>query len=138
VGCPACDVLPCSSEDPAVRFIVPDTPERTMRHVSAAALLLLVFVSAAAAQPQDYRSVVTPAAQTDRGLFDVHRVGERILFEIPDSVLGRDMALMSRYASTQDGLANGGDRMAPNMVVQWERRGERVLLRAISHSSSAE
>jgi hypothetical protein len=109
-----------------------------MRHVSAAAVLLLVFVSAAAAQPQAYRSVVTPAAQTDRGLFDVHRVGERILFEIPDSVLGRDMALMSRYASTQEGLANGGDRMAPNMVVQWERRGDRILLRAISHSNTAE
>jgi hypothetical protein len=34
--------------------------------------------------------------RTDRGMFDVHPVGDPLLFEIPDSVLGRDMAVMSR------------------------------------------
>jgi hypothetical protein len=28
--------------------------------------------------------------------------------------------------------------MAPNMVVRWERRGERIVLRAISHENTAE
>jgi hypothetical protein len=110
-----------------------------MRHVCAAATLLLLMSAApAAAQVQDYRAVITPAALTDRGLFDVHRVGDRLLFEVPDSVLGRDMAILSRYAQTQEGLADGGDRMAPNMVVRWERRDNRLLLRAISHSTTAD
>jgi hypothetical protein len=102
-----------------------------------ALVLCALTAHGAAAQVQDYRSVVTAGAQTDRGLFDVHRVGERLLFEIPDSILGRDMALLSRYASVQQGLADGGDRLGPNMVVRWDRRGDQILLRAVSHASTA-
>jgi len=87
---------------------------------------------------QPYASVVPATARTDRGMFDVHRVGARLLFEIPDSLLGRDMALMSRYASAQDGLADGGANMAPNIVVRWERRDDRIVLRAVSHQTSAD
>jgi hypothetical protein len=93
---------------------------------------------AGAVQVRPYREVVTAAARTDRGLFDVHSIGERLLFEIPDTLLGRDMALMSRYAQAQTGLADGGDRMAPNMVVRWERRGDRIVMRAVSHDNTAE
>ncbi|HSH44592.1 MAG TPA: DUF5117 domain-containing protein, partial [Longimicrobiales bacterium] len=78
------------------------------------------------------------ATHSDGGLFTVRGQGERVLFEIPDSILGRDMVVMSRYASTQYGLANGGDRMAPNLVVRWERRGDRVFLRAVSHEIGAD
>jgi hypothetical protein len=90
------------------------------------------------AQIQDYRTVVPAGAETRRGLFAVHRIAERLLFEIPDSLLGRDMALLSRYAQAQDGLADGGDRMAPNLVVRWERRDDRVYLRAVSHDNTAD
>jgi hypothetical protein len=85
-----------------------------------------VAPAALRAHAQDHRSVVPASAETSRGLFHVHRVGERLLFEIPDSLLGRDMAVMSRYARAQDGLEEGGARMAPNMVVRWDRRGERL------------
>jgi hypothetical protein len=99
---------------------------------------LLAAPALASAQTQPYRTVVPASAQSDAGLFTVHRVGETLLFEIPDSILGRDMAVMSRYARAQQDLADGGDRMAPNMVVRWERRGERIDLRAISHESTAD
>jgi hypothetical protein len=105
---------------------------------AAVAVALCMLPAAAAAQVQPYRSVVPPTARTDAGLFHVHRVNDRLLFEIPDSVLGRDMALMSRYAAAQQGLADGGDRMSPNLVVRWERRGERIVLRAVSHETTAE
>jgi hypothetical protein len=101
----------------------------------------LVLVAGGGAQAQEapsYRDVVPASAQTDQGLFAVHRVDDKLLFEIPDSVLGRDMAVMSRYARTQEGLANGGDRMAPNMVVRWERREDGIDLRAVSHENTAD
>ncbi|CAN5360459.1 zinc-dependent metalloprotease [soil metagenome] len=101
-------------------------------------MLLIGPVSMSEAQEQDYQSVVPATAQTDRGMFDVHRVGDRLLFEIPDALLGRDMLIMSRYARTQDGLADGGAQMAPNMVVRWERRDDRVVLRAVSHRTTAD
>ncbi len=104
----------------------------------AAAAAVLGLPAPGQAQIQDYASVVPPGAQTDEGLFHVHQVADRILFEIPDSILGRDMSVMSRFASVQTGLANGGDRMAPNMVVRWERRDDRVYLRTVSHSNTAE
>src|SRR5690606_28565108 len=59
-------------------------------------------------------------------------------FEIPDSLLGRDMMVMSRYHRTQAGLADVGANMAPNIVVRWERRGERILLRAVARAGAAD
>jgi hypothetical protein len=124
--------MPSTSRTPAP-LVLPPT-------LAPAALVLALAVAPAAlsGQVQDYRAVVPSTAETASGLFDVHRVDERLLFEIPDSLLGRDMAVMSRYARSQDGLAEGGARMAPNMVVRWERRGDRVFLRAVSHATTAE
>ncbi len=89
------------------------------------------------AQSGNYASVVPAGAETAEGLFDVHQVDDRLLFEIPDSILGREMAVLSRFAKAQTGLANGGDRMAPNIVVRWERRDDRIVLRAVSHDNTA-
>ncbi len=112
----------------------------TLPMLRFSALLLPVAALAAplTAQPRPYRDVVPATATTAPGLFAVHQVGGALLFEIPDSLLGRDMIVMSRYAQTQDGLANVGANMAPNMVVRWERRDDRVYLRAVSHQTTAE
>jgi len=74
------------------------------------------------------------------GLFDVIVEEERIHYVVPDSLLGRDMAVLSRVAKAQQNLMPraGGDRLTPNMTVQWERRGERILLRAVSHEMRAD
>ncbi|MEQ9103265.1 MAG: zinc-dependent metalloprotease [Rhodothermales bacterium] len=98
----------------------------------------LLWTSPAAAQEAAYDSVVTASAQTDPGLFLVHQVDGKILFEIPDAMLGRDMLIMSRYDKTQDGYANVGANMAGNLLVRWERRHDRILLRGVSHSMTAD
>ncbi len=91
-----------------------------------------------AAQERSYEEVVPGSADTDEGLFDVHRVGDQLLFEIPDPMLDRDMIIMSRLHRVQQGQTNVGSNLAPNMVVRWERRGDRVFLRAASHSNTAD
>ncbi len=116
---------------------------RRARLVATASMLaamasLAVTPRDANAQLETYRAVVPPTARTDSGMFHVHRVDDRLLFEIPDSLLGRDMIIMSRYAGVQEGLANGGANMAPNIVVRWERRDDRILLRAVSHENTAD
>src|SRR4051812_47013742 len=40
-----------------------------------------------AAGPRPYNRVITPGAQTRRGMFAVHRVGDRLYFEIPSKEL---------------------------------------------------
>jgi hypothetical protein len=84
----------------------------------------------ATGQPRPYRQVVTDRAVTQNGLFKIHRIGERLLFEIPTGALNREMLLISRpvESTLQDpaGFFGGGMRQ----IVQWERRENRVVLRA--------
>jgi hypothetical protein len=117
---------------------MPHLPVRPAVLTLVATLALLVTASHAQAQLKDYRDVVPASAVSDTGLFTVHRVGDRLLFEIPDVMLGRDMIIMSRIAKAQDGLADGGANMAPNMVVRWERRHQRIILRGVSYSRTAD
>jgi len=83
-------------------------------------------------------STVPANAAQDDGLFTVYQSGDKIYYAIPDSLLGRDMAIMSRIAKTAEGLGWGGDRLAPQQVVQWERRGDKILLRGVSYSNTAD
>ena len=108
------------------------------RVLAAAAAPLALAPLGAVSQPKPYGEVVTAEAETDPGLFDVHHVGDRLLFEIPDEMLGRDMVVMSRLHRVQEGQTNVGANMAPNMVVRWERRGDRILLRAPSFANTAD
>ncbi len=102
---------------------------------TAIAVVLLVPM---VAQAQATAPAVSAQRTTDDGVFTVHRQEGRLLFEIPDAMLGRDMLIMSRIAKAQDGLADGGANMAPNIVVRWERREGRIVLRGVSYSRTAD
>ena len=47
-------------------------------------------------RPRPYRRVITEEAVTRTGLFDVHRVGDALYFEVPTSALGRAPASQPR------------------------------------------
>ena len=76
--------------------------------------------------------MVTREATTRDGLFKVHRVGSRLLFEIPRKEFGKDILLVSEIAKTTLGVGYGGQALN-NRVLRWERRDNRVLLRAVSY-----
>ncbi|MDT8340364.1 MAG: zinc-dependent metalloprotease [Longimicrobiales bacterium] len=84
-----------------------------------------------------YAEVVTDEAVTDEGLFRVHTVGEDLLYEIPESELGREMLLLTRVARTPDGAGFGGSKTNTS-VVRWERNRDRILLRLVSHENVAD
>ena len=46
--------------------------------------------------PRSYKEVITDKARTDDGLFKVHKVDDKWFFEIPDSLLGRDIIVVNR------------------------------------------
>jgi hypothetical protein len=90
-----------------------------------------------------YATVVTGTAVTHRGLFVTHRVGDRLLFEIPPSALNVDMLQVGRFAraaatsnpSRQDDF--GGDQFSERPI-RWERIGNRILLRSPSYAIVAD
>ncbi len=86
-----------------------------------------------------YSEVITDEAETDSGLVTIHRVDEKLYFEIPDSLLGRDMLLISRLAKVPDALGaylNAGRKLASRMI-RWHRMDNRILLKPVSTESVA-
>lgn len=93
--------------------------------------------------PKPYDQVITKEAKTRRGMFDVHRVGDKLYFEIPRAELDRDMLLVGRYAraATIDASnpygAYGGDEFGER-TLRWERAGDRIILRSPSFAIMAD
>jgi hypothetical protein len=84
-----------------------------------------------------YDRVITSDAVTDDGVFTVHRIKDRLYYEIPKAQLGREFLWVSQIAKTTLGAGFGG-QAAGNRVVKWERRGDRILLRAVSYEVTAD
>lgn len=84
-----------------------------------------------------YERIVTRDAKTDDGVFTVHRIRERVLYEIPKAMLGREFLLVTQIARTTEGAGYGGQPVS-HQVVKWERQGDRVLLRSINYDIVAD
>ncbi len=90
--------------------------------------------------PKPYVEVITEEAESDEGLFTVHRVDETYFFEIPESLYDVDMLLITRIGRVPAGLGGtivSGAKVS-EQVLRWERRGDRILLRKVSFNQVAE
>jgi hypothetical protein len=83
-----------------------------------------------------YGEVITKEAKSDSGLFLVHKVKQRWFFEIPRKEFGKEFLYVLTQAKTQTGLGYGGDYLN-DMVVRWERQGDRMLLRSVYYAAVA-
>ena len=86
---------------------------------------------------QPYAKVVTKGHKTDEGLFKVHSKDESYLFEIPDSLLEREMLMVTRIAKTANGMGFGGGK-TNTQVLRWQRKDKNILLRVVSHDVVAD
>lgn len=86
--------------------------------------------------PKPYKEVITAKAKTKEGLFKVHQIEDKYFYEIPDSLLGRDMLMVVRIAKTADGIGYGGEN-TNNLMVRWEKNGDDVLLKVVSVNNYA-
>ncbi|MCC9167564.1 zinc-dependent metalloprotease [Pontibacter harenae] len=87
-------------------------------------------------KPKPYNEVITSKALTDDGMFKVHRIDEKYFYEIPDTLLNRDMLMVSRIAKTATNIGYGGEELETQML-RWEKKGDRILLRTISTQNVA-
>jgi len=91
--------------------------------------------------PKPYSEVITAKARTDKGLFTTHRVEDKYYFEIPDSLLGREILVVNRISKAPAGPRAGfqgyaGDQIGENVITFEKGPNNRIFLRSSSFSEA--
>jgi len=86
-----------------------------------------------------YNKVITDKAISKQGLFTVHKVDDKWYFEIPDSILNREMIVTTRYSKTAGGGGVYAGEMVNNQTIIWEKGpNSNVFLRVVTVISKAD
>ena len=83
-----------------------------------------------------YSDIINDKAITDAGLFDVHKVEDKYYYEINDSLLGRDMLMVTRIVNMSKEIPLYQHKMS-EQVLSWQKFDNHILLKEISYSNYA-
>ncbi len=118
----------------------------SLKEIFSITLLSIFFIVPSHAQQRtsreensgftSYEKVITSSAKTDEGLFKVHSLDDKYYFEIPDSLLGREILVVTRLAKTANGIGYGGEELNCQ-VIRWIRKDKKIFLRAVSYNNVA-
>ena len=84
-----------------------------------------------------YDEVITAKAKTSQGVFTVHRIEDKVYFEIPASAYGKLMLWSAEVAKAPPNVGWGGKAGGRNFL-RWERRGSKILLWQVAFEKRAE
>ncbi|WP_188050405.1 zinc-dependent metalloprotease [Flavobacterium sp. GP15] len=85
-------------------------------------------------EPKPYRKVIDSTAVTQNGLITVHKIDQKYLYEISDSLLGSEIMTITRYSKTPAGGGIFGGEEINRQVVRWEKGlNNNLLLRSITY-----
>ncbi len=68
-----------------------------------------------------YESFITKEAISQKGLLNVHQVGNKYYFEIADSILNREILVVTRFAKTPAGSGNYGGEEIGKKTITFEK-----------------
>lgn len=93
----------------------------------------------AAAKPgiKAYKDVITDKAKTDKGLFKVHQLDGKYFYEIPDSLFGREMLVVTRYTKTPPVDGTYGGEELNEQIWKWQKKDKQVFIRIPSYRNIA-
>ena len=88
--------------------------------------------------PRPYSEIITSKAKTDKGLLVTHRVEDKYYFEIPDSLLNREILIVNRISKAPAGARAGflgyaGDQISENVITFERGPNNKLFLRSISY-----
>ena len=87
-----------------------------------------------------YVDYVNKNTKTDKGLFSVHELNNKFYYEIPDTLLNKDLLLVTRLKDIPAGLGGGyvnaGTKINTQVVV-WEKFKTKILLKVKSYAAIA-
>lgn len=94
--------------------------------------------------PKAYKEVITDKSKTTKGLFIVHKIDEKYFFELPDSLLGKEMMAVTRLSQSSTtpgsvGLPAYGGELLNRQVVRFEKGPEnKIFMRAVAYINVSE
>ena len=85
-------------------------------------------------EPKPYKKVIDSTAVTQKGLIDVHKVADKYLFEISESLIGKEIMTITRYSKTPAGGGIFGGEEVNRQVVRFEKgQNNTMILRSITY-----
>ncbi|MCZ2223690.1 MAG: zinc-dependent metalloprotease [Chitinophagales bacterium] len=89
--------------------------------------------------PKPYKEVITDKAISKNGLFTVHKVEDRYFFEIPNSLLGREIMCVTRYSKVPGGVGMYGGEVANQQTLTFEKGpNDNIFIRTVTLISVAD
>ena len=93
--------------------------------------------------PKPYLAVITKKAKTTNGFFKVHKLDNKFYFEIPDSLLGRDLLVVNRIAksaaeSRKGFMGYAGDQIGENVIRFEKGPSDRIFIKSVSFAERSQ
>ena len=93
-------------------------------------------------KPRPYKEVITSNAITNKGLFSVHKVEDRYYFEIPDSLLDKEILIVNRVVKAaadwrKEDFGYAGDKIVENVVLFTKGMNNKLLIRRMLYYQMA-
>jgi hypothetical protein len=89
--------------------------------------------------PKPYKDVITDKAITSKGLFTVHKVEEKYFFEIADTIMGREIYAITRFAKVPGGAGVYGGGEVNKQTLKFEKGpNNNVFIRVVTLISMAD
>lgn len=89
--------------------------------------------------PKKFSDVITDKAITKKGLFTVHKVEDKWYFEIPDTMMKREIMAITRFSKTAGGGGIYGGELTNEQTIEFERGpNNNVFMRVITTISVAD
>ena len=85
---------------------------------------------------KSFKDIITKDAVTDSGLFNVYRVNDKYYYEIPDSLIGRDMLMVTRVSKMSVSIPLTQHKLN-EQVLRWDKKEKNILLRESSYVNFA-
>src|SRR5664279_953486 len=88
--------------------------------------------------PKPYKEVITEKSISQNGLFTVHKVEDKWYFEIPDSLLNKEILAITRFVKSPAGSRSYGGEKVNEQTIRWEKGpSDNIFLRVITIISVA-
>jgi hypothetical protein len=89
--------------------------------------------------PKAFSEFITKKAVSQKGVFTVHFQDDKYFFEIPDSLLGRELLAVTRFAKVAGGARKYGGEEVNEQSLQFEKGpNQRIFMRVVTLISKAD